>query len=148
MVAVQQQLETLDYVTATAVASPAAETAILATDVINAGIPSDLPNQPAGNPWTTIRPVKIIVNLNITEGTTGTAYVVRVRQGTTTAGTLVGLAQTVALAAAASGQFSFVFRDTSGVPFGAAGTAYVVTVAETGATVAGTVNSIDIEVQQ
>lgn len=150
MTAVLQVLETLDYVTATAVASPAAETAILSTDVINASSPPDLP-QPgalAAVPGTTVRPVKIIVNLNITEGTTGTAFVVRCRQGVGVGGAPVGLAQTVTLAAAANGQFSFVFRDSSGVPFAAAGTAYTITVAETGATANGTVNSIDVEVQQ
>lgn len=146
MTAVQQVLETLDYVTATAIASPAAETAILSTDVVFAGIPSDLP--PAGQSWSVIRPVKIVVNLNITEGTSGTAYVVRCRQGIGIGGALVGLAQTATLAAAATGQFSFVFRDTSGLASGATGTAYTITVAETGATVAGTVNTIDIEVQQ
>jgi hypothetical protein len=148
--AVLQQLETLDYVTATAVASPAAETAILSTDVINASVPPDLP-QPgalAAVAGTTVRPVKIIVSLNITEGTNGTAFVVRCRQGVGVGGTLVGVALTVTLAAAASGQFTFVFRDSSGVPFAPAGTAYTITVAETAATVAGTVNAIDIEVQQ
>jgi len=141
MVAVQQQLETLDYVTAAAVASPAAEAAILSTDVVSPGVPSDMP--PGGVPWAVIRPVKVVVNLNITEGTTGTAFVVRCRQGIGTGGALVGLAQTVTLAAAANGQFSFVFRDTSGLT-----TAYTITVAETAATVAGTVNSIDVEVVQ
>jgi hypothetical protein len=151
MTAVLQVLETLDYVTATAVASPAAETAILSTDVINASIPPDLPQPgvPGGAvAGTTVRPVKIIVSLNITEGTSGTAFVVRCRQGVGVGGTLVGVALTVTLAAAASGQFTFVFRDSSGVPFAPAGTAYTITVAETAATVAGTVNAIDIEVQQ
>lgn len=141
MVAVQQQLETLDYVTAAAVSSPAAETAILSTDVVSPGVPSDMP--PGVTPWGVIRPVKVVVSLNITEGTSGTAFVVRCRQGIGTGGALVGLAQTVTLAAAANGQFSFVFRDTSGLT-----TAYTITVAETAATVAGTVNSIDVEVVQ
>jgi len=144
---VNQVLSTLDYVTAAAVSSPAAETAILSTDVITAGTPSDFPFG-AGPAWPTLRPVKIVVNLNITEGTSGTAFVVRVRQGIGVGGALVGLAQTVTLAAAANGQFAFVFRDSSGVPFAGIGTAYTVTVAETAATVAGTVNSIDVEVQQ
>lgn len=147
MTLVQQQLETLDYVTATAVASPAAETAILSTDAIQAGIPSDVP-QVGGVPWATVRPVKIVVNLNITEGTTGTAFVVRCRQGVGVGGALVGVALTVTLAAAASGEFTFTFRDSSGVPFAPGGTAYTITVAETAATANGTVNAIDIEVQQ
>lgn len=148
MTAVNQVLETLDYVTATAVASPAAETAILSTDVVTVGIPSDLPNLPGSVAYQVTRPVKIVVNLNITEGTTGTAFVVRCRQGVGVGGALVGVAQTVTLAAAANGQFTFVFRDSTGVPFSGAGTAYTITVAETGATANGTVNSIDVEVQQ
>lgn len=150
MTLVNQVLETLDYVTATAVASPAAETPILSTDVVNPSIPSDLPEQLGGGgvpvAYQVVRPVKIVVNLNITEGTTGTAFVVRCRQGVGIGGALVGPALTVTLAAAASGEFTFVFRDTSGVPFAGAGTAYTITIAETGATAAGTVNAIDIEV--
>jgi hypothetical protein len=145
VVAVQQTLESLDYVTATAVSSPAAETVILATDAVTPGIPSDLPNQPAGTPWLTTRPVIIKVSLNITEGTSGTAFVVRCRQGNSTGGTQVGSSITQTLAAAASGTFSFVFRDTNPVPGGGQ---YCITVAETGASVAGTVNAIDIEVLQ
>ena len=147
MTAVNQQLETLDYVAALAVASPAAETAILSTDVITVGIPSDLPNFPAGVAYQVVRPVKIVVNLNVTEGTTGTAFVVRCRQGVGVGGALVGTAKTVTLAATASAQFSNVFRDSSGVPFSGAGTAYTITVAQTGATAAGAVD-IDVEVQQ
>jgi len=147
MTAVQQVLETLDYVTATGFSSPAAETAILFTDVIQAGVPSDIP-QPGGTPWQTVRPVKIVVNMNITEGTSGTAYVVRCRQGIGTGGTQVGPSITVTLAAAASGEFAFVFRDSSGVPFQPGGTAYTITVSQTGASVAGTVNAIDVEVVQ
>jgi hypothetical protein len=149
MTLVSQVLETLDYVTATAVSSPAAETAILSTDVVQPSIPEGLPQPEPGAPtWQTTRPVKIVVNLNITEGTSGTAFVVRCRQGVGTSGALVGVAQTVTLAAAANGQFSFVFRDTSGAAFAPGGTAYTITVAETSATVAGTVNDIDVEVQQ
>jgi hypothetical protein len=143
MTLVQQQVETLDYVTATAVSSPAAETAIVSTDVINAGWPSDAPQN-----FPVVRPVKLTVNFNITEGTSGTAFVVRCRQGVGTGGAQVGPTLTVTLAAAQNMSFTFVFRDSSGVPFAAAGTAYTITVAETAATVAGTVNAIDVEVQQ
>lgn len=146
MTLVNNVLSTLDYVTATAVASPAAETAIVSTDVINAAIPSDLP-QPGGIAWQTVRPVKIVVNANVTEGTTGTAFVVRCRQGVGVGGALVGAALTVTLAAAALAQFSYVFRDSSGVPFAGAGTAYTITVAQTAATANGAV-TIDVEVQQ
>jgi hypothetical protein len=137
------QPSVIDYVTASAVASPAAETVILATDAGLSAGPAFLP----GPPPQTARPVKITVTLNITEGTTGTAFVVKLRQGNTTGGTQVGLSETVTLAAAASAQAVFVFRDPSGLISQPGGIQYCVTVTETGATVAGTVNAIDIEVE-
>lgn len=140
MTLVGTPLEVLDFVTATAVASPAAETSILATDVIQSGGGIGMP---AAN-----RPAKITVTINITEGTTGTAFVLRLRQGTLVSGALVGAALTVTLAAAANFQGTFVFRDASGVINQPGGSAYNVTVAETGATANGTVNAIDIQVEQ
>lgn len=133
MTLINTPVERLSQNSATAVASPAAETAILVTDIIQA-----MAN----------RPVKIVATLNVTEGTTGTAYVVRCRQGNGVGGALVGTALTDTLAAAASEQGTFVFRDTTGYLSQAAGGQYTITVAQTGATAAGTVNDIDVVVEQ
>jgi hypothetical protein len=150
MTLVQNPLETLDYVTGTAISSPAANTAILTTDVVNATAnPAD--QQPAGIDQASpqvVRPVIVEANINITAGTGATAVVVSCYQGATVGGTQVQTSRTHTLAAAASGQLHFKFRDTSGVPYGAAGTAYTIGIAETGASAAGTVNYIDIEVRQ
>ena len=132
MVQILTPLETLTEDSTTAVSSPAAETAILTTTLTTAG---------------GTRPVRIKVTLNITEGTSGTAYVVRCRQGSGTGGTVVGAALTTTLAAAASDQAVFVFRDSSGYLQSGQGQ-YTITVAETSASVAGTVNDIDVTVEQ
>lgn len=124
-------VETLSEDSATAVSSPAAETAILTTALVS-------------GPG--LRPVRIKATLNVTEGTSGTAYVVRCRQGSGTGGTVVGAALTVTLAAAAVGQNNFVFRDTSGY-LNQPGQ-YTITVAQTSASVAGTINDIDVTVEQ
>jgi len=145
MTAVLSPLETLAYNTATAVASPAAETAILSTDAVTAGVYVPAVPAAAVSPFVT-HPVIIRVNINITEGTTGTAFVVRCRQGVGVGGALVGTARTVTLAAAASFDGTLVFRDTAPVTPGAS--AYTITVAETGATANGTVNAIDVEILQ
>lgn len=150
MVLVNNPLSTLSYVNATAVSSPAAETAIVSTDVVNASVTGQGQQQggQAGTPQTT-RPVEIHCNFNITAGTGATAIVIRCRQGVGLGGTVIGPgAQTVNVTAGASSQLHFVFRDTSGVPFTGAGTAYTVSIVETGATVAGTVNTMDVEVKQ
>ena len=134
MTLVETPLDTLDYVNGSAIPSPAAETAILSTDVAFSGIST--------------RQIRIRVNLNITEGTTGTAFVVRLRRGSGTGGALVQAALTVTLAAAANAQFSHTFQDAPDNLNASAGGQYTVTIAETGATVNGTVNAIDIEVLQ
>jgi hypothetical protein len=146
---VQNPLETLDYVTATAVSSPAAETAILSTDNITAfANPADQqPGTEVVAPQV-VRPVKIECTLNITTGTSSTAFVVKCRQGVGTGGVQVGASITVTSTAGSNYQASFVFRDSSGAPFSPAGTPYTITITETAATVAGTVNAIDIEVKQ
>jgi hypothetical protein len=133
---------TLDYVTATAVSSPAAETAILSTDVVE----SSVPVSGAGQVALANRPVTIKATLNITAGTSATAVVIRCRQGVGTGGTQVGPTLTVSVTAASSYQLQVVFRDVTGATFTANGSAYTITVAETSATVAGTVNAIDVEV--
>lgn len=135
MTLVGTPVETLDFVRVTGVATNVStETAIASTDVVNAGI----------NPGN--RPVVVKAILNITAGAGTTAVVVNCRQGVGTGGTQVGASVTVTLAAGASGSFSVVFRDTSGVPQG--GTAYTITVTQTGGTAAGTVNVADVEVTQ
>lgn len=143
MTLVAATLETLDYVTASAVSSPAAETAILSTDVVQ---PNVIQSPNVNQPPTTVRPVVIKCTLNITEGTTGTSYFVTCRRGVGAGGSIVAGPYTVTLAAAALDEASFIFRDTSGTPFAPGGTAYTVTVGQNGATAAGTVNYIDIEV--
>lgn len=133
MVAVLTPVECLSQDNAQAVASPAAETAILASTVVTS---------------MSSRPVRIRTTINILAGTTATAVVVRCRQGNGVGGTLVGAALTVTLAAGNTGQFTAVFRDTTGYLTQQAGGQYTITIAETGATANGTVNDIDIEVTQ
>ena len=149
MTLVSNPLETLDYVTALGIGSPAAETAILSTDVVQAyANPAD--QQPGSEtiPPQTIRPVIVEANLNVLAGTSATAIVVRCRQGVGTGGAQVGPSYTHSLAAGSIAQLQCKFRDSTGVPFAPGGTAYTVTVAQTSGTVAGTVNNIDIEVKQ
>lgn len=74
--------------------------------------------------------------VNITAGTGTTAVVVRVRQGTTTSGPLIGPAMTHTLAAGATANIAFFVEDASPV----AGNQYALTVQQTGGTAAGTVN--------
>lgn len=82
--------------------------------------------------------------VNITAGAGTTAVVVRVRQGAnTTSGTLVGVATTHTLAAAAVGNIPFEVLDTAN-QFGAI--QYTLTVQQTGGTGAGTVNQATIKV--
>lgn len=85
-------------------------------------------------------PVIIDGMLNITPGATTTAVVVKVRQGSGTAGTQVGVSMTHTLAAAASGSIPFMVEDTA--PAANAGAVYSVTVTQTAGTGAGTVNHV------
>lgn len=151
MTLVNAALTSLSYAAVSGQSSPAAETAIVSCDVVQANVTPPAANTPV--PQTVSRPVVIEVNANITFGTGATAVVFRVRQGIGTGGAPVtspGGTQSVTLTGAAGNtlQFSFKWRDTSGVADTIAGTAYTVTVAQTGATVAGTVNAIDMEVKQ
>lgn len=79
--------------------------------------------------------------VNITVGTAGVAVVVRVRRGTTAAGTLVGTATTDTAVAASKYTIPFDVIDTPG---DVAGQSYVVTVTETSASASGTVNYASI----
>lgn len=73
--------------------------------------------------------------VNLTPGATTTAVVVRIRQGSGTAGTVVK-AMTHTLAAAATGNIAFHVADLAPV----AGGQYTLTVQQTGGSAAGTVN--------
>lgn len=115
------------------------ETALLSTPVLQAVLPGAF-GEPVGAP----QPVKISGVINILAGTGVTALVLRVRQGVGLAGNVVGAAMTLTLAAAASGAFAFSVEDTTGAL--QAGTAYTVTLAQTGATGASTINTFDAEV--
>lgn len=132
MTLVSTPIERLSEVSASAVSSPAAETAIVTSDVVSAQ---------SG------RITKVTAYLNITAGTGTTAFVIRCRQGAGTGGALLtpnsaGQVQ----AAGNTEQVTIVFRDTSSWPAQAGGGAYTVTVAQTGNTVAGTVNDAYITV--
>lgn len=121
------------------------ETALFSTPVLQAALPGALGEQP-GAP----QPVKIKGTLNILAGTTVTAIVIRVRQGVGVAGAIVGAVApltgviTHTLAAAASASIEFAVEDTTGAI--QVGTAYTVTVSQTGATGASTPNTFDLEV--
>src|SRR5437588_8247747 len=84
-------------------------------------------------------------SLNITAGAGTTAVVVRVRQGAnTTTGTVVGVAETDTLAAAASGSIPFDFIDLTNQYLSSQ---YSLTVQQTGGTAAGTVNLASASVE-
>lgn len=74
--------------------------------------------------------------VNILQGTNGTAATVRVRKGEGIAGTLVGVAQVHTIAAAATGSIPFAAVD----PAPADNASYSVTVQLTAATANGAVN--------
>lgn len=150
MTIVANALETLDYVTATAVATPVStEGTVLVTDNIFANV-NPAEQQPGSEVIApqVVRPVIIEANLNVTPGAGTTAVVIKCRQGNGTGGAQVGASLTATLAAAASGQLHCKFRDSSGVPFALTGTQYTITITQTGGTGAGTVNTVDIEVKQ
>lgn len=75
--------------------------------------------------------------VNITPGTTTSAVVIRVRQGTTTAGALVGTADTAAVTAALAASIPFAQVFAGAPPYG---NQFCVTVQQTAATANGTVN--------
>jgi hypothetical protein len=118
---------------ASGVGSPAAETAILVTDAVNAQTGAQ---------------TVVKVYMNVTAGTGATALVVRCRQGNGTTGTQVGPAFTYTLAAGNTASIGLCFRDPSGWLEQEGGGQYTITVAETGATANGTVNDIYTEVCQ
>jgi hypothetical protein len=123
----------------TALPASAAETALISTPVLQAALPGAF-GQQEPQP----QPVKVSGVLNVLAGTGVTALVIRVRQGVGVAGAVVGVAQTVTLAAGNSASVPFSLEDTTGAV--QAGSAYTVTVSQTGATAASTVNTFDLEV--
>ena len=123
----------------TALPANAAETALTSTPLLQADLPGAMGQQ--GPP---VQPVKISGVLNLLAGAGTTAVVIRVRQGVGLAGAIVGGTATFTLAAASSASVAFAVEDTTGVV--QAGTAYTVTISQTGATGAGTVNTFDWEV--
>lgn len=121
--------------TASGVSSPAAETAILTSGTFNVGR------------VLAAQPVRISGTVDVTEGTTGTAFVIRCRQGNGVGGTQVGQALTQTNAATNSETGAFSFEDATGYPL-QPGAQYTITIAETGATVAGTVVAIEFQIEQ
>jgi hypothetical protein len=117
----------------------ATETALTSTPVLQAALPGAF-----GQAGPAPQPVKISGVLNVLAGAGVTALVLRIRQGVGTGGAVVGAAQTLTLAAAASGSFAFSVEDTTGLI--ESGTAYTVTLSQTGATGASTINTFDLEV--
>jgi hypothetical protein len=85
-------------------------------------------------------PIVIDGMLNVTPGTSTTAVVVKVRQGSGTSGTQVGSSITTTLAAAANGNVPFMFEDSA--PAANAGSVYSVTITQTAGAAAGTVNYV------
>jgi hypothetical protein len=146
MTLVGTPLESVDYVVGSGIATNAgaSEATVLSTDVIQVNVQAT-PN--VQQPPTTVRPVIIECNMNVTPGTTTSAVVVKCRQGIGTGGTQVGASETHTLAAGSTAQLHFKFRDTSGVADTVAGTAYTITLTQTAGTAAGTVNTVDIEVK-
>lgn len=132
-------IERLTQDSTNSVSSPAAETAILTTTFTQ----SSRAGAPNVNGY--VNPVKINVAMNVTPGTGATALGLRVRQGVGTGGPVLIGVQNVACTAGNNVQMSFQQRDFSG--FLQNGGQYTVTLQETGASVAGTVNDIDVVVE-
>jgi|KBSSwiStaDraftv2_1062776.scaffolds.fasta_scaffold1358516_2 hypothetical protein len=82
--------------------------------------------------------VSISGSLNITTGTATTAVVIRVRQGSGVAGTVVGAALTYTIGAAVSATIPYDVLDTTALS--ATGQQYTVTAQQTAASANGTVN--------
>lgn len=121
--------DVMAHVSAQAVAiNLAVETAVLTTPAVFSGLPR----------------VLLRGHLNVTQGTGGTNIIVRVRQGNGTGGTVIGLAETDNLGAAALESFPYSFEDSSGLVASAAGAQWTLTVQATGATANGTVNYADM----
>lgn len=97
---------------------------------------------PAGN-WQNNLGTLISVSANYSPASTGTAIVFRVRQGTTTGGTLVGVARTSTVANPNSYELGFETLDNSA--YGLAGQQAQYCVTAQGTTAGGTLNIITVE---
>jgi hypothetical protein len=91
-------------------------------------------------------PVRVSGIYNATPGTAATAITLRLRQGTTIAGTLVGTAQVTTVIAASPQSIAFAFEDTSGYLQSPAATPYVITAQQTTASANATSNTLEYEV--
>lgn len=87
-------------------------------------------------------PVRISGYINITAGTSTTAVVVKIRQGSTTGGTQVGNSITHTLAAGATASIYFDVIDNSQISTG-----YCITGTQTAGAANGTVNDASITVE-
>lgn len=119
----------------------AAVTLTTTTETVLATLSPFAPNNPGGEG------VVITFDTQVTTGTGVTALVYTIRQGTTTAGAVVGTALTVpATASAAQQPCGFSMLDTSALALkDLAGLQYVVTVSQTGATGNGSVSQTTIQ---
>jgi small nuclear ribonucleoprotein (snRNP)-like protein len=96
-------------------------------------------------PGLTPSPVRVSGIYNITPGTAATAVQIRLRQGTTTAGALVGVAQQTQVIATDAISIPYAFQDTSGYLQTPAGGSYCITAQQVSATANGTSNQIEWE---
>lgn len=115
------------------VASASAVTLVTTAETVIAVTSINQTNNPGG------QGVLVRGSVNVTAGAGTTAVVVRVRTGSTTAGTLIGVAETDTLAAANSESLPFDFLDSSANALNG-NVQYCVTVQQTGATGNGTAN--------
>lgn len=111
-----------------------------------AGLGPVYPSVPAGQAQFQ-RPVRIEGYLNVTPGTGATALVVNIRQGAGLAGAVVGTC-TLGCAAGVAAQPQITARDLAPLAQGPAGQFYTVSIAQTGASAAGSVTGYDMEVSQ
>lgn len=129
----------------TGIASPAAETVVYTTPFLSSVAQENLsPGQQVAGPL----PVRILANLSVLEGTGGTAFVVKCRQGALVSSPVLGPAYTVTNAAGNTTDSTCIFEDSTGWLAQAGGGEYSITVTQTGASAAGTVNVLDIQVEQ
>jgi hypothetical protein len=122
-----------------ALPASAAETALISTPVLQAALPGAF-----GQPVVSPQPVRISGTINITAGTGVTGLTLRVRQGVGLGGAVVGATEIDTVAAGASSPFTFAVDDVTGLV--ESGTAYTVSLVQTGASAASVINTFDMEV--
>jgi hypothetical protein len=109
------------------------ETAIMSTAVLYSGEQSG---------------VYVGGSFRVTPGTGTTAVVLKVRQGVGVSGTTVYTSPSIPVTAGNATDLALDIMDTTGVINGPAGTAYTVTITQTGATANGSVNDNYFRVEQ